>query len=111
MGPPNSSFVDFTAIGGRIARANKRPRYPLVNFPFGVVCHPDAKFDPKKESSWNLFASPTLYTIKHPRLPNHPAQYHIIQIIRRNILGVQAHALIFSRLSFSQLERDAVDGG
>ena len=42
-----------------------------------------------------------LHPIKHPRLLNHPTQYHIIHIIRRYILGIQAHAFIFSRLRFS----------
>ena len=42
-----------------------------------------------------------LHPTKHPRLLNHPAQYHIIQIIRRYILGIQAHALIFPRRRFS----------
>jgi len=34
-----------------------------------------------------------LHPIKHSRFFNHPAQYYIIQIIRRNILGVENHAL------------------
>ena len=37
----------------------------------------------------------------HPRLFNHPAKYHIVQIIRRYSCGIQAHAFIFSRLRFS----------
>ena len=52
-----------------------------------------------------------LHPIKHPRLFNHLSQYPIIQVIRRHILGIQAHALILPRLRFSQLEDDAVDGG
>ena len=34
-----------------------------------------------------------LHLIKHTRLLNHPAQYQIIQIIRRYVLGIQAHIL------------------
>jgi hypothetical protein len=49
--------------------------------------------------------------IPHPRLFNHPAQYHIIQIVRRYVLGIQGHAFIFALLSFEQPERDTVDGG
>ena len=52
-----------------------------------------------------------LHPIKHPRLFNHLSQYPIIQVIRRHILGIQAHALILPRLRFSQLEGDTVDGG
>ena len=52
-----------------------------------------------------------LHLIPNRSLFNHPAQYHIIQIIRRYILWVQAHSTIFSRLRLSQLEGDAVDWG
>jgi len=45
------------------------------------------------------------------RLFNHPAQYLTIQIIRRYLGWVQAHTFIFSRLGFSQLEGNTVDGG
>ena len=41
------------------------------------------------------------HLIKHPCLFNHPAKYHIIQIIRGYVLGIQAHAFIFSRRRFS----------
>ena len=44
---------------------------------------------------------PPIIPESHPRLFNHPAQYHIIQIIRRYIFEVQAHALILPRLRFS----------
>ena len=36
--------------------------------------------------------------MKHPRLFYHPAQHHIIQIIRRYIFWIQAYAFIFSRI-------------
>ena len=44
------------------------------------------------------------HLIKHPCLFNHSTQYHIIQIIRRYVLGIQAHTFIFSRLRFRQLK-------
>ena len=51
------------------------------------------------------------HLIKHPSLFNYPTQYHIIHIIRRDILWVQAHALIFPRSRFSRFERDVIDAG
>jgi hypothetical protein len=48
-----------------------------------------------------LSVSPQLHLIKHASLFNHSAQYHIVQIIWWNILGIQTHDLIFPRLRFS----------
>ena len=57
------------------------------------------------------FHSLQLHPIEHPRLFNHSSQYHIIKVIRRYILGIQANAFILPRIRFSQLEGDTVDGG
>ena len=40
-------------------------------------------------------------SIIHNSFLHHPARYHIVQIIRRYIFEVQAHALILPRLRFS----------
>jgi hypothetical protein len=42
-----------------------------------------------------------LHPIKHPRLFNHPAPYHIIQIIRRFILGIQAQSLYLIKIEYN----------
>ena len=47
----------------------------------------------------------------YPSLFDHPAQYHFVNIIRRDILWVKAYAAVFAGLSLGQLEGDTVDAG